>query len=206
MKTIAIAIKILALLLILQPLTAQDLRTIVIEENELQMEWERYKVMQGLDESGLTGEEIALYQASVKEGLMIRKVILQLARSKDLVPTDLEVEQIYESIRSSVSTQDEWKNLLEAQFYTEESFRQYLRESEAMERYLDQEVRGSLYVTDQEVRQYYDSHPGEFVENGNKISFEEVEESLTAFIMAQKSRKAVSDFMDRIRSAVVSAE
>lgn len=200
------AFLVLSMMLLLFPLCSQDLRTLVIEEEEIRLEWERYKISQGIDEDQISQEDLQLYQASLKDGLLIRKVIIQLAENKNLLPSDLEVEQIYESIRSTVPTQEEWKDLLENQYYTEESFRQYLKESEAVERYLDQEIKGTLFVSDHEVEQYYRSHPEEFTREGEQIPFEEIKESLTAFLMAQKSQKAVSDFMDKIRSAVVSTE
>jgi len=197
--------KIIFFLIILSflPLYAEDLKSLTIEEKEWQQEWERVLVLQGLDAESLDQDQLLQFQASVKEGMILRKIMMMLAEEKDLVPSDLEIEQRYEELRSQVPEQEQWDRLLEEQFYTEESFRDYLKESESIDSLLEQEVLKNLIVTDQESRDYYDNHPDEFYNQGEKLEFETVEESLTAFLMEQKAQAAISKYMDKLRSSIV---
>lgn len=181
----------------------EDLRTITIEDEELERESLRALVMLGKSESDYSQEDLLAFQASVKEGLILRKIMMNLAEAKGLIPTDLEVEQRYESIKRSVPDQGEWDRLLEEQFYDEASFRLYLRESDAIDRLLEEEVLNKLLVSDEEVQEYYEKHPEEFLHEGETLSLEDVKESLTAFLMEQKGHQAISAYMDRLRSAII---
>lgn len=192
------------LFLLFSSLWAQeDLRTIQIEDEEWAQEWQRVLVMQGKTEGDYSEEELQAFQASVKEGMILRKIMLNLAEMKELIPSDLEVEQIYENMKRRVPDQAEWDRLLSEQFYTEDSFRMYLRESEAIDRLLEEEVLKDLMVSDEEVLDYYGNHPDEFIYEGETLSLEEVKESLTAFLMEQKGHQAISAYMDRLRNAIV---
>jgi len=190
--------------LLLSTLWGQDnLTSISIEDEEWEQEWQRVLVLQGKNESDYSSEDLQALKASVKEGLILRKVMMNLAEMKELIPSDLEVEQIYENMKRRVPDQNEWDRLLAEQLYDEDSFRLYLRESEAIDRLLEEEVLNDLIVTRKEAQEYFENHPDEFLHNGEPLSFEEVEESLTAFLMEQKGHRAISAYMDRLRNAIV---
>ncbi|MDA3852059.1 MAG: hypothetical protein PF447_12430 [Spirochaetaceae bacterium] len=194
---------IFLLFLIFTSLTfAQDLRSFTIEDEELNMEWQRFMVMQGLTEENLSEQERLNYLDSLKESLLIRKIMLALADERSIVVDDTDLEQIYLKIRNQVPTQADWDKLLEQQYYDEVSFRKYLRNSERIDRLLRMEVLEKIELTQQEIQSYYDNHPDEFLNEGETLSFEEVEESLREFLWDQKAQRAVGEYMDKIKAAM----
>jgi parvulin-like peptidyl-prolyl isomerase len=118
---------------------------------------------------GARGDQFALLTQLRKEAmeLMIEQVLVKQAAEREGIEADPEeVEKNVEQLRSVFMTDLSYESMLEAEGYTEESYREHVAEMMASKMYLDRIRVDAADVSDTELERYYH-------ENENRLTFPE---------------------------------
>jgi parvulin-like peptidyl-prolyl isomerase len=118
---------------------------------------------------GARGDQFALLTQLRKEAmeLMIEQVLVKQAAEREGIEADpKEVEKNVEQLRSVFKTELSYESMLEAEGYTEESYREHVAEMMASKMYLDRIRVDAADVSDTELERYYH-------ENENRLTFPE---------------------------------
>lgn len=107
---------------------------------------------------GARGDQLNLMKqlrVEAMDKLIKNQLLIQAAAEKGIVVTDEEVDVEWAKLREPFKSDDEFKRRLDTESYTEESFRQHLRDMIAAKRYLDDVRLQAMAVSDEELEQYY---------------------------------------------------
>jgi parvulin-like peptidyl-prolyl isomerase len=113
-----------------------------------------------------TGSQLDEYVAQVRERLLMtlidNKLLAQRART--IFNLSKMRDALWENFKSqqNIESDDEFRRMLAAQGFSEESFKDRLIEMYAPEEVLNFEVGGRTAVGDEEVSKYYAEHPDQF--------------------------------------------
>ena len=118
---------------------------------------------------GARGDQFGLLTQLRKEAmdLLIEQVLVKQAAEREGIEADPEeVEKNVEQLRSVFKTDLSYESMLEAEGYTEESYREHVAEMMASKMYLDRIRMDAADVSDAELERYYQ-------ENENRLTFPE---------------------------------
>jgi hypothetical protein len=128
-------------------------------------------------------------QSAATLQLIDRQLMLaEVARFAPPEPDNAAVER--EAARLEMRAGAGLEPLVRATGLDQARIRDLARDTLRIQRYLDQRFGTSVQVSDEEVEQYYRSHPAEFLRNGMLMSFEDAEP--LARIQASAGRRAAS--------------
>lgn len=138
------------------------------------------------------------YQREVLENLILRKIQIQEARARGLIPSAARVEELVnqalDHIKSYYGLSDEELVAeLAAEGLTLEQFKAQLAgqaQEQALLETLKEAVTGEVQVSDEEIAAYYAQNPSQFLDaQGNLRPLEEVENQIFSVLLAQKKDK-----------------
>lgn len=89
--------------------------------------------------------------------------------------------------------------LLRSTGIDERRIREMARDSVRIEAYLNQRFAATLQVTDEDVRRYYETHPGEFLRDGVPISFEDAEPAARQRAAAERRQMVIRNWIAGLR-------
>jgi peptidyl-prolyl cis-trans isomerase C len=112
-----------------------------------------------LDEQGLVQ-----LKEDVLENLIDNEVLYQETQIKGYKVESTNVDERFSEVESQFSNDQEFETALENMYYTADSFRQAIERRIAIEKYIEREVVPDITVSEDESRQYYDSHQDQFVQ------------------------------------------
>ncbi|MDC7223939.1 MAG: SurA N-terminal domain-containing protein [Spirochaetales bacterium] len=201
--------RIIPLYLILFPaalLFGQDyLSRIQLDDEELQKEWERYLIQGQLQNQEYSEEEKNALRENVKEGMIMRKLLLSLADYRGITIDADELNALEAATRGDYP-EEEWKALLETQLHTEESYRRTLEESLLIEKVLQTEILDKIVITDEEVLAYYETHEEDFSSDYGLIPFSDVKKLIREGLKARKGQEETIRFMEDLYSRAMFVE
>jgi hypothetical protein len=82
----------------------------------------------------------------------------------------------------------------------EQRVRELARDTLRIQSYIDQRFGTSAQVNQQDAREYYDAHPGEFTRNGVLAPFETVEAAARQAVSAERRRADVARWLRDLRA------
>ena len=107
---------------------------------------------------GARGDQLELMKQLRREAmdLMIeQQLIIQAAADKGIEVSDEEIDAELARIKEPFNDDDEFRRRLDTESYTEDSYREHLRDMIAAKRYLDDIRLEAMTVSDEELEQYY---------------------------------------------------
>lgn len=111
---------------------------------------------------GARGDQLELMKELRKEAMELiveQEVVAQAAEKEDIAPDTEELEDYVEELRSTFDTDAQFRMKLEADGFTEDSFRRHVGRMLAAKVYLDRIRMDAADVRDAEIRQFYDENP-----------------------------------------------
>ena len=159
---------------------------------------------QGFD---LEKERKMLFQ--VREDMLNRlvdeKLTDQEIKRKDIKVDDDQIDSTIENIKkANAFTDEDLRRFLEKENMTMEEYRDKIREQVLRTRLVNYEVKSRIVVTDEEIQNYYDSHPEIY---GGKISYHLRNILMQTPTYATDSEKqALKDQLEQIRTRVAKGE
>ena len=197
---------LLLLTVFLIPLASQEmLGRIQVSEEEVQKELDRLIIQGQLQEKEYEGEEKDQLRENVKEGIIMRKLLLTLADYRGIEVTEEEVEETLSQARGDYPD-EEWANLLEGQLYTAESFREVIRNSLIIDRVIKTEVLDKISVSDEEIQAYYEAHEEDFTSDQGLLPLGIVRGLIEQTLRENKGREETALFMDNLYSRAMFVE
>lgn len=127
-------------------------------ERELEMVKRQYESMG----SPLFDAQLPEIKARVGEVLIDRELLYQESQKKKIVVDEKEVQERFQEWKGQYPSDDLEKSALAAINHTEESLKKDIRKLMAIEKFIDQQFKGKVAVTEEEVKSFYDSHPNFF--------------------------------------------
>ena len=106
-------------------------------------------------------EELRAVRDKVLDRLIDSELLYQAASKSGAAVADGDVEAEFTRIRERFEKPETFQQMLKDNQVSEAQFREQLRRSLAVTRFVDKEVTGDLKVTDEDVKLYYDQNPGE---------------------------------------------
>jgi hypothetical protein len=126
MKRKKIALFLLLLWGVVFCLLGQELSLIKIDEEEINLELDRIIKQNRLGGKEFKEEEIPLLRENIKEGIIMRKLLVSLAVYREITVSDDDVNASLAETKKNF-TPHEWLTLLSQQGYTEDSLEWSLR-------------------------------------------------------------------------------
>ena len=96
------------------------------------------------------------------ESLINRELLYQESQKRGITVDEAEVEKQFQAVKKHYPNDDTFKQALQRANYTESGVRSQLKRAIAIERFIDQELKSKIKITNKEVKDYYDSHPDLF--------------------------------------------
>jgi hypothetical protein len=196
----------LMLFCLLLPLHSQDyLSRVQVSNEEVETELNRFIIQKQLQDKDYNKEEREQLREDVKDGIIMRKLLLSLAAYREVKLSEKEVDQLESQARGDYPD-EEWDTLLKSQLYTRESFRQVLKETRIIDLILKQEVWDGITVSDEEIQAFYEDQEAQFTSDYGLIPLEDVKDLIKNTIKSRKSQEATSLFMDNLFSQAMFVE
>ena len=145
----------------------------------------------------------------VREDILNRMVDEKLTdqeiKRNDIQVDDAQVDATIERIKQANSfTDEDLRRFLERDELTMEQYRDKIREQVLRTRLVNYEVKSKIVITDEEIQNYYDSHPEIY---GGKISYHLRNILIrTPAHATEETRQAVRNQMEQIRTRIVGGE
>ena len=106
-------------------------------------------------------KELRATRDAVLERLIEQELLYQKASRNDVSVPDKEVETEFETMKKGFPSPRDFGEALRQNGVSETQFKEQLRRSLVVTRFVEREVVGDLKVTDEDVRRYYDQNPVE---------------------------------------------
>jgi peptidyl-prolyl cis-trans isomerase SurA len=107
------------------------------------------------------GEQAISLRLSILRELIDDEILTRRAEKLGLLATDEEVDRKLNEIKSPY-TQEQFDEKMKEKRITLDDFKRDLRRSLTVEKVLNKEVTSKINISDQDVRDYYNAHKGEF--------------------------------------------
>jgi parvulin-like peptidyl-prolyl isomerase len=108
-------------------------------------------------------EELRTMRKKVLDRLIDGELLYQKASRRGAKVSDADVEEEFETIRGRFKAAEAFQAVLEETGTSEEEFRDQVRRSVVIARFVDREVVGDVEIAEEDVRRYYDQNPTEMV-------------------------------------------
>lgn len=106
-------------------------------------------------------DELKVVRDRVLERLIENELLYQKASAQAVPVSDAEVQKEFTAIRDGYGSPAEFTALLQGHGVSESEFRDQLKRTLLVTRFVDREIGAGTPVTDDEVRRYYDQNPAE---------------------------------------------
>ena len=136
----------------------------------------RARVQSGIDASmregsinygGITQpQQMKRMQQQILDQLIAQELLWQEARREGFIATPAQVEQALDQMRSRYGTEDAYRQGLERNGFTADSYREDLRRHISVRRWVQESLATSIAVSDAEIHDYYVANPSQFVQPG----------------------------------------
>ncbi|HDM10353.1 MAG: peptidylprolyl isomerase [Deltaproteobacteria bacterium] len=136
------------------------------------------------------------------ESLINRELLYQESQKRGITVDEAEVEKQFQAVKKQYANDDTFKQALQRANYTESGVRSQLKRAIAIERFIDQELKSKIKITDKEVKDYYDSHPDLF-RRPAQIRASHILVKLSANPTKEEKEKAlkeINEIKEKIRS------
>ncbi len=108
-------------------------------------------------------KELQAVREKVLERLIESELLYQKAARADSTVQEALIEEEFGNLRDSFRSAGEFANVLRENGVSETEFREQIRRTLIVTRFVDGEITGGLAATDEDVRRYYDQNPAEMV-------------------------------------------
>jgi peptidyl-prolyl cis-trans isomerase C len=105
--------------------------------------------------------ELQAARDRVLEGLIDNELLYQKAVKSEAPVPDGDVETEFQKMKTSFATSDLFTTTLKRNGVSETEFKEQLRRTLLVTRFVDRDVVGDIRVSDEDVRRYYDQNPAE---------------------------------------------
>ena len=132
--------------------------------------------------------------------LIDRRLVLDEAERGGRVELDTAaVDRAVDQVRQRFSTDDEYRRALEGLGLDDAGVGRLVREALMVRQYVEDRFDSAVPPSDEELREYFASHPDRFVQAGRQRAFEEALTDVTAAVQQDRRAQAVSAWMQRLR-------
>ncbi len=118
---------------------------------------------------GMSSEQLETMRPSIRPqalaNLISYKLLLSAAESEDIASSETEIKSRTEKIMEEYPSEEDFYSKLEEVGMSRMDFKERLGEQIRVEKLLDQKTSGAELPSEQEIKDYYDSHPETFMEN-----------------------------------------
>lgn len=108
-------------------------------------------------------KELQAVRDKVLERLIDNEVLYQKAVRSEAAVGDQEIEAEFGKMKQGFPSASDFDSTLKRSGVTEAEFKDQLRRTLLVTRFVEKEVVGDVTISDEEVRRYYDQHPAEMI-------------------------------------------
>ena len=142
------------------------------------------------------------------ESLISRELLYQESQKRGITVGQEQVEKQLVAVKKHYPDDDAFKKALKKAHYTESGVKDQLRRAIAIDKFIEQELKSKIQITDKDVRDYYDSHKDLFrrpaqirashilIKLGPNPTKEEKEKALKKIKEIQQKVKKGGDFAE----------
>ena len=106
-------------------------------------------------------KELQALRDQVLEGLIDNELLYQKAVKSEAPVSDGDVEAEFQKMKEGFASADAFSAILKRNGVGEAEFKDQLRRTLLVTRFVDRQVVGEIKVTEEDVRRYYDQNPAE---------------------------------------------
>lgn len=141
-----------------------------ITRSDLDKELAAVKSQYAASGQPLSDEQLAQYEGEVLENLITKTALLAYATERNVSTSSEEIQEEIDRIAEQFGSEEGFIEALEAQGFTEESFREELEVGMTIDTLINKEVLSEYDVSDEEIADFYESN----------MQYFQTEESVTA--------------------------
>lgn len=152
----------------------------------------------GIDSSTWDEEAKKQFEVSMLDALISQKLLEQAIAKDNIKVEDSELEARFSDIKTRIGTEEEYKSFLTAENFTEQEFKDKIREALEQEKYFEQKIDFStIAVTDEEVKTAFEQ-----ISQGQEIgTLEENAENLKKYVFDQKKQELIVNFIKTLEES-----
>ena len=142
------------------------------------------------------------------ESLINRELLYQESQKRGITIDEAQIQKQFEAVKKHYPDDATFKKALEKAHYTESGIRSQLKRAIAIEKFIDQELKSKIQLTDKDVRDYYDSHQDLF-RGPAQIRASHILVKLSANPTKEEKQKAmnkIKDIQQKIKNGADFAE
>jgi hypothetical protein len=132
--------------------------------------------------------------------LIDRQLVIDEALRGDRVEVDpAALGAAIEGARQRFPSEDAYRRALAEYGLDDGTAARLVRDTLAARLYVERRFDSMLPPTEEELREYYDSHRARFVRNGRQLTYEDALADVAAVLQQERRAQAVSGWMERLR-------
>jgi len=167
--------------------------------DQMSMQYEQF----GID---LDSEEGAQYRVMIEEqaleSLIQQAALVQVAKSEGIDVSEETLDEELETFIGQYPSEDDFHAALEENGYTEDDFREMLKEEMIVEQFIDQQI-DDVEVDQEDIEERYEQYVGEAEAQGEEPEpFEEIEDQLEEQVVQEQEQEQiqviVEDVLDQV--------
>jgi hypothetical protein len=137
-------------------------------------------------------------EVAVQQLIDRQLVLVEVARFTPPEPDAVALDDEFASLTRHAGTR--LQTLMDAVGIEEAQIRQFARDNLRIQAYLNQRFGTNTQVTDEEVAQYYRTHPDEFTRGGSLVPFAEGEPMARQLASTERRRATIAQWMRDLRA------
>ena len=143
---------------------AADINGVVISMKDLNSEFRQVLKQRNASENDIAPEQTLEYKKGLLDSMIDQELLYQESKKKKIVVEDKAVVDSVEKVKKSFGTEEAYQNALKDANIQVDVLKERIRRSLAIRKLVDEQIGPNIVVTEDETKQYYDTHPDAFKE------------------------------------------
>lgn len=143
---------------------AADINGVIISTNELDNEYRQVLKQKGATENDIPAEKAVELKKELLDSLINQELLYQESKKKNVVVEDAAVAESIAKVKEKFETEDAYQKALKDANIQGKDLEVKIRRSLAINMLIEDQISRNLVVTEEESKQYYDTHPDAFIE------------------------------------------
>jgi peptidyl-prolyl cis-trans isomerase C len=143
---------------------AASINGVIISMNDLNNEYRQFLKQKGATENDIPADKALEVKKGLLDNLINQELLFQESKKKNIVVEEAAVAGSIAKVKETFENEDAYQKALKDANIKGNDLEARLRRSLAINALVDEQIGRDLVVTDEESKQYYDTHPDAFVE------------------------------------------
>ncbi len=142
---------------------AAEVNGATITMMSLNNEYRQVLKQQGISEDNLPAEKVLEVKKEVLDALINQELLFQESKKSNISVDEKSVAEDFAKVKGAFESEDDYKAALKDANLQESDILTRIRRKIAIDELVDQQISRNIVVTDEEAKNYYDTHPDAFV-------------------------------------------